>query len=64
MLLHLNPTVTNDNNICGVFAHNSMLSPAGTSSKKVFLSVLASKAKGQGLKSKSKLESVSSLGIP
>ncbi|KAG5022700.1 hypothetical protein JHK85_019042 [Glycine max] len=59
-LLHLDPAATDANSIRGVFALNSMLphAHAGTSSRELFLSALASKAKG------SESESVSSLGIP
>ena len=59
-LLHLDPAATDANSIRGVFALNSMLphTHAGTSSRELFLSALASKAKG------SESESVSSLGIP
>ncbi|RDX98738.1 60S ribosomal protein L2, mitochondrial, partial [Mucuna pruriens] len=57
-ILHLGPA--SSDSIRGVFAFNSMLPPVGTSSRDVFLSAFSAK----GRKSKSELESVSSLGLP
>ncbi|KAK7394154.1 hypothetical protein VNO78_14674 [Psophocarpus tetragonolobus] len=57
-LLHLDPAAVGSNSLRGVFALNSMLPHAGTSSREVFLSAFSSKAKGRDPKP------VSSLGLP
>ncbi|XP_020223159.1 uncharacterized protein LOC109805487 [Cajanus cajan] len=58
-ILHLDPAAAS---VRGVFAFNSMLPHAGTSSRDVFLSAFSSKAKARDIKSEA--ESVSSLGLP